>query len=78
MKYQLCYTQIAHKCIRLGCDTIKSVTDIALSWPDISFIVDGIQVVFDILEPILDFFDDLQAALDAELCMENPFKLPAE
>ena len=61
-----------------GCDTIESVTDIALSWPDISFIVDVIQDVFDILELILDFYDDLQAALDAELCMENPFELLAE
>ena len=34
--------------------------------------------MFDILEPILDFFNDLQAALDAELCMENPFELLAE
>ena len=61
-----------------GCDTIEQITNIALSWPDISFIINGIEDVYNTLKPILDFFEDLQNALNTRLCIPNPFEALAE
>jgi len=64
--------------IATGCDEIRDIVDIGASWPDIDFILDGINDVYDALEPILDFFEALQDALDTDLCITNPFEALAE
>ena len=61
-----------------SCDTIRDLTDLGLTWPDLSNILDGIQDVVDVLDPILDFFAALQDALNTELCITNPFEALAE
>ena len=61
-----------------NCDTIRDLTDLGLTWPDLSNILDGIQDVVDALDPILDFFAALQDALNTKLCITNPFEALAE
>lgn len=61
-----------------GCDAVRSYAEIVLGWPDISFIIDGINDVYGALEPILDFFEHLQNALNTELCIPDPFEAIAE
>ena len=61
-----------------GCNGIARITNIALNWPDIGPIVDGIGDVYKTLKPILDFFNDLQSALNTRLCIPNPFEAIAE
>lgn len=75
----LCYIHLlALGVVGSGCETIKSYTDIGLGWPDISFIIDGIDEVYDALSPILDFFEDLQSVLEYDLCIPNPWEAIAE
>ena len=69
---------IASGTIRSSCDTIRDLTDLGLAWPDLSNILDGIQDVVDVLDPILDFFTALQDALNTELCITNPFEALTE
>jgi len=61
-----------------GCAAIRSLTDIVLGWPDISFIISGIDDVLSALDPILDFFAELQNALNTNLCIPDPFEALAE
>lgn len=61
-----------------GCGAIKRVTDIPLRWPDISGIIRGMNDVSKALDPILDFFGELQRALNTDLCIPDPFEALAE
>ena len=54
------------------------MTDAIKNWPNIDPIVSGIDSVYNALEPMLDFFDDLSDVLNEKLCIPNPFELLAE
>ena len=56
------------------CSTLKSVTDITISWPDISGIKAALDSVYNALKPILDFFDEIRKALQERLCIPDPLE----